>query len=133
MKLDLQTALIGAGALAIVAVGLFIAKKGVAGATAAVVGAAADVASGAVVGIGQAVGIPATNETECERAMRTGDTWGASFACPAGTFLRYVTGSSSPAPQASYDETQRLINRYAQPAPASTPRFDEMGAPIGTW
>lgn len=56
----------------------------------AIGGAAVDAAAGAVVGIGQAVGIPATNQTECQRAIAEGRTWDASFACPAGTFIKHV-------------------------------------------
>lgn len=37
--------------------------------------------------VGDAVGVPRTNETECERALREGRTWDASFACPAGKFI----------------------------------------------
>jgi hypothetical protein len=44
----------------------------------------------AVLTIGDAVGVPRTNESECERAKREGRTWDASFACPAGDFLRYL-------------------------------------------
>lgn len=40
--------------------------------------------------IGDAIGVPRTNETECEKAKREGRTWDASFACPAGDFLSYV-------------------------------------------
>lgn len=43
-----------------------------------------------VLGIGDAIGLPRTNETECERAKREGRTWDASFACPAGDFLSYM-------------------------------------------
>lgn len=133
MKIDVQTGLVIAAGLAVVAVGVFIAKKGVAGATAAVVGAAADAASGAVVGIGQAIGIPATDETECQRRMREGDTLGASFYCPAGTFIGYVFGSNPASQQASYDEADRLAKRYPAPAPEPVMHFDPMGVPIGTW
>lgn len=87
-----QTIVVSAGALALVAVALFIAKKGVAGAATAVVNAAGDVAAGTVVGIGQAFGIPATSETECEKAKREGRTLDASFACPAGEFLSWSVG-----------------------------------------
>ena len=45
-------------------------------------------ATDAVLSVGDAVGIPRTNETECQRAIREGRTWDASFACPAGTFLK---------------------------------------------
>ena len=40
--------------------------------------------------IGDAIGVPRTNETECEKAKREGRTWDASFACPATDFLSYV-------------------------------------------
>ena len=36
---------------------------------------------------GEILGIPRTNETECQKAIREGRTWDASFACPAGTWL----------------------------------------------
>lgn len=48
------------------------------------------VIGGTVVGAGTLLGIPATNLTECEKAKRDGRTWDASFACPAGDFLKYV-------------------------------------------
>lgn len=60
-------------------------KKGVAG----VVG---DVVSGTVISGSELIGIPRTNETECEAAIREGRTWDASFACPAGRFIGNVTG-----------------------------------------
>ena len=46
--------------------------------------------SGVVLGIGDGIGVPRTNMTECERAKAEGRTWDASFACPAGDFLSYV-------------------------------------------
>lgn len=49
-----------------------------------------NVAAGAVVEVGKGVGIPATNQTECQRAKAEGRTWDASFACPAGEFLSYL-------------------------------------------
>lgn len=55
-------------------------------------GAGVDLVAGAFVGgvesIGEQVGIPRTNQTECERAIAEGRTWDASFACPAGTFIK---------------------------------------------
>lgn len=48
------------------------------------------VASGTVLGIGDAIGVPRTDLTECERAKLEGRTWDASFACPAGDFLGYL-------------------------------------------
>lgn len=59
----------------------------IADAAGGVVGAVDDVASGVVIGIGEALGIPRTNETECEKALREGRNWDASFMCPAGKFL----------------------------------------------
>lgn len=46
-----------------------------------------DYAGGQVIDIGGMIGIPATNETECQKALREGRTWDASFACDAGTWL----------------------------------------------
>jgi hypothetical protein len=40
-----------------------------------------------VLDAGDILGIPRTNETECEKALREGRTLDASFACPAGTFI----------------------------------------------
>lgn len=40
--------------------------------------------------LGDAVGMPRTSANECDRAKREGRTWDASFACPAGEWLRYV-------------------------------------------
>lgn len=50
--------------------------------------AAANVGAGVVIGVGDVIGIPRTDETECEKAIREGRTWDASFACPAGTFIK---------------------------------------------
>lgn len=69
-------------------------KGGAAGLGAAVGGAAVDLVdgavSGAVVGVGGLVGVPATSRTQCEIDKANGDTWAASFSCPASDFLRYV-------------------------------------------
>jgi hypothetical protein len=56
----------------------------------AAAGAVVDAGKGVVFGIGDAIGVPRTNETECEKAIREGRTWDASFACPAGTFIKSV-------------------------------------------
>jgi hypothetical protein len=81
--------------LAALAVGGFflLARRpgGIQGAGAAVGGAVVDavdgVVSGGVVTIGDKVGLPRTNMTECEKALAEGRTWDASFACPAGKFI----------------------------------------------
>jgi hypothetical protein len=49
-----------------------------------------DAPANTVLAIGDELGVPRTDETECDRARREGRTWDASFACDAGTFLRYV-------------------------------------------
>lgn len=100
VKLDANTvALIGAGVLAFVAMRRYIAQaaselatgiaEGVAQTAASVV---VGVGTGAVVGIGKAVGIPETDATECERAIAAGEFWRASAYCPAGTFLQNSWG-----------------------------------------
>jgi hypothetical protein len=48
------------------------------------------VITGAVTAVGERVGVPKTDMTECERAKADGRTWDASFVCPAGDFLGYV-------------------------------------------
>lgn len=48
------------------------------------------VVAGAVVGTGELFGVTRTDLTECERAKAEGRTWDASFACPAGSFLKYA-------------------------------------------
>ncbi|WP_300752656.1 hypothetical protein [Janthinobacterium sp.] len=53
----------------------------------AVGNAAGAAAGGVVLGLGDQVGLPRTNMTECEKALAEGRTWDASFACPAGKFL----------------------------------------------
>ncbi|HWP19779.1 MAG TPA: hypothetical protein VNO84_11670 [Burkholderiaceae bacterium] len=131
------------GGLAALGVGAFyVWRKGGVGQAAqslgeTIGGAAVDfadgAASGVVYGIGDAVGIPRTNETECERLKRLGDTWGASFACPAGDFLKYLWSGNDDLPQATYDETERLAKRYPaqqQPQPTYTPGAFDFG---GTW
>lgn len=60
------------------------------GITRSIVRSAGEAAGGVIVGAGEAVGIPATNQSQCERDMTAGKTWDASFSCPAGTFLRYL-------------------------------------------
>lgn len=54
----------------------------------AVVDVAEGVTSGVVYGIGDKLGVPRTEQTECEKALAEGRTWDASFACPAGTFIK---------------------------------------------
>jgi hypothetical protein len=82
--------ILGAG-LAALALLVLVKKNGIAGvaadAGAAVGEAVVNAGAGVVMGVGDAIGIPRTNETECEKAMREGRYWDASFACPAGDFI----------------------------------------------
>lgn len=48
-------------------------------------------------GIGDAVGVPRTDETACAQALREGRTWDASFACPASDFIAGVFAATTPA------------------------------------
>jgi hypothetical protein len=82
-------------ALAVAAVvGVLVVSRNAKAVGQAAGGAAVDlvdgVLKGTVQGVGTAVGVPVTNLTECERAKIEGRTWDASFACPAGDFLKYV-------------------------------------------
>jgi hypothetical protein len=84
---------LGAAALVVAAL-LYVKFKGAAGVGTSLGSGAIDLVDGAIAGAvvstGQLIGIPATSETECEKAMREGRTWDASFTCPAGTFLKYL-------------------------------------------
>lgn len=91
MKIEQAPIMIGAG-LGLLAV-VWIAYKGIKGTAAAVGSAAVDVVDGVIAGtvegIGGAVGIPKTSQTECQKAKAEGRTWDASFACPAGEFIKW--------------------------------------------
>lgn len=78
-----------------------------------VIGAAGDVAAGAVVGVGGLFGIPATSTTQCERDLAAGRTWDASFSCPAGTFIGSVFNSTTIKTAEANDARQidRIIER----------------------
>lgn len=39
---------------------------------------------------GDIVGVPRTNQTQCEADLAAGRYWDASWSCPAGTFLKGV-------------------------------------------
>ncbi len=62
----------------------------------AVISAAGGAITGTVTAIGQQVGIPETNMTQCQKDTMAGRTWDASFSCPAADFLRYVTSGTIP-------------------------------------
>lgn len=52
--------------------------------------AAMNIPQGVIEGVGKTVGIPVTNQTQCEKDIADGRTWDASFSCPASDFLKYV-------------------------------------------
>lgn len=93
------TYLIAGGA--VLAAWLWVSSKGAEGAGEAIGKGAVDLATGlvrgttgaaaeVVQGAGEAIGVPRTNMTECEKAKAEGRTWDASFACPAGDFIKYL-------------------------------------------
>lgn len=85
--------LIGAAVVGVYLLSTAAGKDLVTKLTAGLAGKAADaagnVATGAVVGIGEAVGIPNTNPQLCQIAINSGDVWAASKYCDLGTFLAF--------------------------------------------
>lgn len=89
MKLTKNQMIIGGLAVGAAAVYL-IGVKGIAfGAGKAVVDAVGGAATGAVYGASDFVGLENPDATKCAKAKAAGDSWGASFSCPAGDFLKY--------------------------------------------
>ncbi|WP_373987003.1 hypothetical protein [Duganella sp. BuS-21] len=86
MKLS-EDAMLIAIAAGVVVIGAWYVTSNAGKIASAIPGVIADAGAGAVVGVGDILGIPRTDETECEKALREGRTWDASFACPAGTFI----------------------------------------------
>lgn len=91
MRMPSDIVLIGAGAVVLLAV-VYVAIRGTKNAAADVTAGTIDAGAGVVIGIGDAFGIPRTQETACEKAKREGRTWDASFSCPAGAFIKYLIG-----------------------------------------
>lgn len=100
-----QTLALVGGVLAVALVAAYLLKKaatpGAAAAAGGAIGTAAVQAveaagTGAVVAIGESVGIPQTNTDACTLAMQEGRTWDASFACPAPVFMRYLANGAKP-------------------------------------
>lgn len=92
-KKNPEAALIGGAVLVVLA---WVAVRGVGGfakdVTKGAVNAAGGVVEGAAVGLGNLVSVPETNQTECQKAIAEGRTLDASFACPAGTFIKSLWG-----------------------------------------
>jgi len=89
MKITDNPLIMAVAALGVVAL-LYVWSKGLQETSAAVIGAAGEVAAGTVLGAGDVFGIPRTNATQCQIDRAAGNTWGASFACTAGEFTDYV-------------------------------------------
>lgn len=133
---------IGAG-VAVLGVAFYVWKKGgiagaAAGAVGAVAGAAGDAVAGVSEGLGDLIGIPRTDQTECEKAIAEGRTLDASFACPAGTFLKNMwdsaVGNTPDDPNQTAAETARLYryNRAADNGDAYQPSSDAQDY-AGAW
>jgi hypothetical protein len=91
---DHKFMLAGVAAAALVLL-ILVKKKGAAADLGTSLGnAAVELGGGIVAGaaetIGDGIGVPRTDMTECEKAMAEGRTLDASFACPASTFLSYM-------------------------------------------
>lgn len=82
-----QNPVLVGGALLLGAVGLWIALRGVKGVARDVVSGAGSVATGAVEGVGLVLGVPLTNQTQCQQDLAAGNYWAASASCPAGDFI----------------------------------------------
>lgn len=99
-----QLVAIALGAVALLVLGLvvYVALKGARGAARSAVDLAGNTAAGVVVGIGDQVGLPDPSTAEamdkCAAAMADGRTWDASLYCPAGTFLKYLATPRSRGP-----------------------------------
>lgn len=81
--------------MGLVGIVLFWVSRNARAVGSAVAETAGEVAVGAVEGLGQVIGIPPTNQTQCQRDIAAGDWWEASFSCPAGDFLGAVWGAST--------------------------------------
>lgn len=77
------------GGLGLLGVWWFFGKGNAAALGKAVATAAVDVATGAVTGAAQAVGIPQTSISKCRSDCLAGDSWAASFSCPLSDFAAY--------------------------------------------
>jgi hypothetical protein len=80
-----------------------------------------DTASGVVIGVAEAVGIPPTDAAKCAADVEAGDWWAASFSCPAGTYLKSAAG-------AIYDTATGAV--VGQTAPSAAPEIVAV-TPIG--
>lgn len=87
-----RAVLIGLGLGLALVIALPMIAKNARGIGSAAGGAAVDFADGlfgeAVMSAGDVVGIPRTDQTQCQADQAAGRHWDASFSCSAGDFLR---------------------------------------------
>lgn len=81
-----------AGGVAAVGLYWWARDKSAASLSRSLVTGAAGVASGAVVGAGEVLGIPATAAARCTCAIANGENYEASKYCSAGVFLAWQVG-----------------------------------------
>lgn len=94
MKVSLPTLYVLAG-LGVVGVAWAMTRQGAAAAAGeaaahAVVDAAEGAIRGTVIGVGEVVGIPETDNDQCTLDLARGDLWAASFSCPAPRYLKAI-------------------------------------------
>lgn len=89
MKAPNQLHILAGGAVLLM-VGAYFLQSRLTNMTAGAVVGLGNAAAGVPIGIGDLLGLPRTNETDCEKALREGRTWDASFVCPAKDWVRGV-------------------------------------------
>lgn len=77
-----------AGGAVLLMLGAYFLQSRLTNIAAGAVGLVADAGAGVVIGAGDLLGLPRTDETECAKAQREGRTWDASFICPSGTWIK---------------------------------------------
>jgi hypothetical protein len=87
--------------VAVLGIAYYIWRQGAGAIVRGTVNLANDAVGGAVVGLGDVIGIPETNMTECQQLLAAGKYWDASFKCPAGVLLKGVFGDVPAAPASS--------------------------------
>lgn len=93
MRANTETIYIAAGIGVALVVYWLVSRDNAKKAGAGLVNAAGNIAAGAVEESASWFGIPKTDDTECQLALAQGRRWDASFACPAGTFIKSWLGS----------------------------------------
>lgn len=97
------------GAVAVGGAALYLLFRGVRGTASDVVGVGGSLVAGVVEGAGgafqdvaqAAFGVPKTDADECAAAIAVGDTWTASYKCPASDFIGSLFKKPKPQPKPS--------------------------------